>query len=235
MATFSEYPSYIREWIHHLNENFDLDNRLNQVFDGLKFDQDYLNWNKNNSPQGRITAIKDRVWGMIELDLVSGRLVDCPLFQRLRSISQLGFSYLTYPTARHSRFEHSLGVYYVVNRLLESFEVEAARFSGVTSDKPVRIEKPDSQLLLHAALLHDIGHAPNSHATEKIYELYQEDRTIGKLSIAELFASYEKICSRKGLKKNPSLSELVSVLIVTSQRYQQFYNDLVDREELPTH
>ena len=58
---------------------------------------------------------------MIEVEPGDSWLLDCPLFQRMRHVRQTGFTYLTYPNAQHTRFEHSLGVYFVVKRLLATF------------------------------------------------------------------------------------------------------------------
>ena len=96
---------------------------------------------------------------MIEMDACSLRIIDCPIFQRLRTIRQLGLSFFTYPTAQHSRFEHSLGVYHVISRLLAEFQItvqnEDTFGNGI---KAVAVETSEETLVKHAALLHDIGH-----------------------------------------------------------------------------
>ncbi len=85
-------------------------------------------------------------------------------FQRLRFIRQLGYAWLVYPGAEHSRFTHSLGVYHVAKRLMEKLKIP---------DERTRI------LVLCAALLHDIGHGPFSHQFERFlksinYKFYQK-------------------------------------------------------------
>ena len=96
------------------------------------------------------------------------RLIDCPEFQRLRRIKQLGFSYLTYPTAVHDRFSHCIGVAYLVGEIIDRLRGMA---DGVTFDDPdgkVSLSRDEFKLLLQVAgLLHDIGHGPFSHAFEK--------------------------------------------------------------------
>lgn len=79
-------------------------------------------------------------------------------FQRLRRIKQLGFSEFIYPGATHTRFSHSLGVYYIAKRLLEI----------VKSKQPDEYAEISGQHALTAALLHDIGHGPFSHAFESV-------------------------------------------------------------------
>ena len=104
-------------------------------------------------------AIRDPVWGYIHLPQPLLSIVDTEDFQRLRNISQLGFVHLVYPGARHSRFEHSLGVYH----LAKQFLVRLLR-----SDPPLDLEDEDIRVFLAATLLHDIGHYPFSHTLEEL-------------------------------------------------------------------
>jgi HD superfamily phosphohydrolase len=97
-------------------------------------------------------AIKDPVHGYIQVDSELLPLLDSPEVQRLRYIRQLGFSYLVYPGAHHTRFEHSLGAMHL-----------AARMSV-----QINLPRMDHLLVMSAALLHDIGHGPFSHAIEGI-------------------------------------------------------------------
>jgi len=106
----------------------------------------------------RYKIIIDPVHGDIGLSKLETELIDTPTFQRLRRITQLGFAYTVYPNARHSRFEHSLGVMHIMSRILESLR---------SKDKNA-VSKDDFRKLRIAALLHDIGHYPYSHLMEKI-------------------------------------------------------------------
>lgn len=106
----------------------------------------------------RHKIIIDPVHGDIGLSELETELIDTPTFQRLRRIKQLGFAYTVYPNARHSRFEHSLGVMHIMTRILES--VRDRNNDAVSDD--------DFRKLRIAALLHDIGHYPYSHLMEKI-------------------------------------------------------------------
>jgi HD superfamily phosphohydrolase len=106
----------------------------------------------------RHKIIIDPVHGDIGLSKLETELIDTPTFQRLRHIKQLGFAYTVYPNARHSRFEHSLGVMYIMSRILESFR----------SKNKKDVPDEDFRKLRIAALLHDIGHYPYSHLMEKI-------------------------------------------------------------------
>ena len=103
-------------------------------------------------------VIRDPIHDYIELDELALALIDTPQVQRLRRIRQLGFSNMVYPGANHTRFEHSLGVYHLARQL-----------GG-------QVEERRREELLAAALLHDIGHGPFSHATEALIERYTRKR-----------------------------------------------------------
>src|SRR5258707_401971 len=69
---------------------------------------------------GGVKAIKDAVWGMIDVQPCECVVLDSPPLQRLRRIRQLGVTYLTYPTAGYSRFEHTLGAMHQAERMLRA-------------------------------------------------------------------------------------------------------------------
>lgn len=100
--------------------------------------------------------IKDPVHGYVEVEDSALELLDSPPLQRLRYIRQLGFSYLVYPGANHTRFEHSLGTMYLSDIACRS----------------LRLSDEERTLVTTAALLHDIGHGPFSHASELLLEEY---------------------------------------------------------------
>lgn len=92
-------------------------------------------------------------------------VIDTPLIQRLKYISQLGAVYNVFPTARHTRFEHTLGVVICANRIWESL------YENGSLDSVSEIER--KRILLNirmAAILHDVGHCPFSHASETILD-----------------------------------------------------------------
>lgn len=97
-------------------------------------------------------------------------LLDSFFIQRLRNISQMGLLQFVYPEARHSRFDHSLGVYWILKRILDTpLWIE---FFKSKNTRPLR------KVLLHAALLHDIGHGPFSHLSEQLLEWYNLDKAL---------------------------------------------------------
>lgn len=104
----------------------------------------------------REKAFRDPVHDFITLkEPLFIELIDTPEFQRLRRIRQLGASYGTYHGAEHSRFGHSLGVLWIMTRILDRF-----RTLGVPLDES------RATVAKAAALLHDVGHGPFSHALE---------------------------------------------------------------------
>jgi uncharacterized protein len=103
-----------------------------------------------------VKIIKDPVHGYVEVEDFALALLDSPPLQRLRYIRQLGFSYLVYPGANHTRFEHSLGTMFLA-------DVAARRFG---------LSEEDRTLVVAAGLLHDIGHGPFSHASEPLMEQF---------------------------------------------------------------
>ncbi|MBD3253636.1 MAG: HD domain-containing protein [Candidatus Lokiarchaeota archaeon] len=106
--------------------------------------------------------ILDPVHGPIPLTSLEVKLISQPIFQRLRKISQLSMTSLIYPGATHSRFLHSLGTLYVMEKMLHSLKSEIKLLSSNESGFKI------AQKMRVAALLHDIGHLPFSHTFEKI-------------------------------------------------------------------
>lgn len=106
--------------------------------------------------------VKDPVHGYIEVPDELVPLLDSAAVQRLHYIKQLGFVYLVYPGANHTRFEHSLGAMHLAGRAAES----------------LGLSKEENLLVQTAGLLHDIGHGPFSHASERLaaeYEAFSHD------------------------------------------------------------
>jgi uncharacterized protein len=89
------------------------------------------------------------------------QIIDTAEFRRLARISQLGLVSLVYPAAHHTRFEHSLGVYRMALRYLRQLATDE-RFCDL-------VQVPDAELLIVAALLHDLGHWPFCHPIEDMH------------------------------------------------------------------
>jgi HD superfamily phosphohydrolase len=105
------------------------------------------------------TVLRDAVWGDVALGPLEIALIDTPVFQRLRRVKQLGLTELVFPGARHTRFEHSIGVFHLAG-------LAVARLRAAPGAPA--IEASDERALAAAALLHDVGHYPFSHAVEEL-------------------------------------------------------------------
>ena len=110
--------------------------------------------------------IRDPLWNNIILDDLAIRLVDTRAFQRLRYVRQLGLAYLVYPGATHTRFEHALGAWHLAGRTIDLLQAR-----GDLKRQP----EGEARVVAVAALLHDIGHYPFSHALEEIGAPHHED------------------------------------------------------------
>jgi uncharacterized protein len=115
-----------------------------------------------------MASVKDRVFrdpvhGLIEfkgVDRPIAELLETLAMQRLRRIKQMGFAWLVYPGAEHSRFGHALGAFHIAQRVTRRLEL-------------------DARTALHvkvAALLHDVGHGPFSHAWEHVFAGHDHER-----------------------------------------------------------
>lgn len=121
------------------------------------------------------TLFNDPIYGFIaiETDLIL-QLINHPYFQRLRRISQMGLSSLVYPGAHHTRFEHAIGAMHVMQKAIE-----------VLLTKGIQISAQEREAMQIAILLHDIGHGPFSHATEKtlLHGIHHETISLRVISL----------------------------------------------------
>ena len=160
---------------------------------------------KGYKPSGyaKNKVIHDPVWGTTLFYKWELKILDSPLLQRLRNISQLGLTMLTYPSAHHTRFEHTLGVMSVVTKMVHHINQDAE--GQMISDE-------DFYTLRLAALLHDIGHCFCSHLSESIY---------GKLiEFAKLKKSYD-------IFKTAKAHEIFAYIIINTDEFQNFIKEEV--------
>ena len=134
--------------------------------------------------------IRDAVHGDIQLGPLEIELIDTLEFQRLRGIKQLGTAYLVFPSALHTRFEHSLGTSWMAQRIID---VRAAQTTRCNDD--------EAQLIRVAALLHDITHIPFGHTLEderRVLPRHDKDRD----RIAHFFEAggVARILEREGIR-----------------------------------
>lgn len=126
---------------------------------------------------GRIYEIRDPIHGFVTLNDWERDIINHPVFQRLRRIRQLGMTDMVYPGATHTRFEHSLGVMHVATRMFDHIVERRLDFlKNELSFTEGGLEK-DRVFVRLSSLLHDVGHAPFSHAAD---ELMDKDKTTGR-------------------------------------------------------
>ena len=141
--------------------------------------------------------IKDPVHGYIEVPAEILPLVDSPALQRLHHIRQLGFAYLVYPGANHTRFEHSLGAMHLASLLCRHLGFGTA----------------ETRTICCAALLHDIGHGPYSHASERLMQEYTQ------FSHDDIREQLKEPILAKQFEINSISPDEVAALISGSHRY----------------
>ena len=183
--------------------------------------------------------IRDPVHGLVvfsgsdKFEQLIWSLINAPEFQRLRRIKQLGFSELVYPGATHTRFSHSVGVFYTARELVGLLRnILGADFS-----------QESANVAICAALLHDLGHGPFSHTFESVEKARGARKTHEKWA-AEIITDETvvgKILSDYDVKLPAQVSELLKheypVDIYSSIVSSQFDADRVDyirRDKLMT-
>ncbi|MDG7049932.1 MAG: HD domain-containing protein [Nitrososphaerota archaeon] len=133
--------------------------------------------------------IVDPIHDFIRVRDTELKIIDSPIFQRLRRIRQLSGAHLTYPSAQHSRFEHSLGVMHIAGQAAMSLKEKG--FLKTDQIQEIRL----------AALLHDVGHGPFSHLFEEVLQIKKKisHEEIGKKIIQE--SEIGDILSKSGFDK----------------------------------
>ena len=157
-----------------------------------------------------ITQIRDPVHGYIYVNELECKIIDSPVFQRLRKIRQLASAHLTYPGALHTRFEHCIGSMHLAKRAANHLKSQEI------------INKDLSNELSIAALLHDIGHGPFSHLFEEV--LHEKgithenitDRIIRETEIADILSKF-----------GVNVKKFSNLCVGTSKNHPRFMNDII--------
>jgi len=97
-------------------------------------------------------SIRDPLYGFVNLSKKETEIIDTFVFRRLQNIKQLSHAFVVYPSAVHTRFEHSLGALHVADRMCQQLE----------------LDRKERELVRLSILLHDIGHGPFSHLFENV-------------------------------------------------------------------
>lgn len=104
--------------------------------------------------------VYDIIHGNIIIDPLAKRIIDTEEFQRLRNIKQLGCCNYIFPSATHTRFEHSLGVYHLAKRYIKI----------LSEKKKEAFQNDDIICITIGALIHDLGHGPYSHLFDELFD-----------------------------------------------------------------
>jgi HD superfamily phosphohydrolase len=158
-----------------------------------------------------VAEIRDPVHGYIKLTDVERDLIDSPFVQRLRRVHQLAGSYLVYPGAVHSRFEHVVGTMHLAGQVAESL----SRTSRVSLDQ--------IQEARIAALLHDVGHGPFSHTFE---EVLAEKSTTTHEDISQRIISKTSLSDVLG-KHGFSSKKISSFAVGKQTKFPPFMNEII--------
>jgi uncharacterized protein len=137
--------------------------------------------------------VRDPIHQFIYLPPEEWRAVDTPIFQRLRRIEQLAMTHLVYPGATHTRLEHSIGVRDVARRLCDQLE----------------LDEDQRRPVLHAALLHDVGHGPFSHVSEQVLDQISGARDVHEAISVALIRTNERLRDALGEDNCNAAADLV--------------------------
>lgn len=175
----------------------------------------------------RPKQINDAVWGTVELLPWEVAILDTPLLQRMRGVRQLGLAHLVFPGAVHDRLEHIVGVVGAVERIVNSIDRQIERWNrdprNSARNLPA-IQLGDRHRLRLAAIFHDVGHGPFSHALEPVLEVISplgtsDDSATGwRADIAKV---RDVLKAQYRLNSSPSTSEIMAVMMILSDAVGQ--------------
>lgn len=158
-----------------------------------------------------VRYIRDVLYGMIALSETEYRLINTEAFLRLQKIKQLSHTYLVYPSAMHTRFEHSLGAMHVAGLICEK----------------LGLDHEMTRLVRIAALLHDVGHGPFSHLFESVLEpLNPQKGAIHELITRKMILDDPEIKSILG-KDRHAIAELLNDDTNLVQKKWRLMSDIV--------
>lgn len=166
-----------------------------------------------SQPQPKIyeegKLIRDAIGGCWYFDKEDVSLLDSTFIQRLRRVHQNGLAYQTYPCARHTRFEHTLGVTILVDKMAKEL------WSHLKDKDKHLVDTETTRKLKFAAILHDCGHGSFSHVSEEIYNSYPEVQ--------------DEYKNPKFSKSQNKPHEIISYYIVTNKKFQDFLDMIADK------
>jgi HD superfamily phosphohydrolase len=172
--------------------------------------------------------IYDSIHGMISISKVAAMIIDHPIFQRLRHLKQLGACSYVFPNAVHTRFEHSLGTYYLCKKILNSIKINSSTIELTKplinilnlqqyikeSDK-IELDEYIIELISIGGLCHDIGHGPYSHMFDDIF-------------IPEIIRKYPDIDFGENILHENRSTELLKIIISETEFKHIINNDEIN-------
>ena len=165
-------------------------------------------YNPRNSGE---KVVRDVIGGFVKLLPHEIAIVDSPIFQRLRNIFQTSLTLYTYPTANHSRFEHSLGCLSMADKIINTINTRQPNLLNIQEQYVIRL----------AALLHDIGHTPFSHASESYFEDYKDLKKVRE--------------SNRDFFEEAAPHEILGYHILNSNAFKELWKKIVSVCEPPLH
>lgn len=167
--------------------------------------------------------MRDPIHGFVKLFDKEMALINTRVFQRLRRIRQLAMTFLVYPGAVHTRFDHSIGVMHIAGRIC----------AKLRELNPEIVREEDIARIRFSALLHDIGHGPFSHVSEALLEKYAPNQT-------QIGATREKIHEKITVDILETDTEINAILsaeerdfvveMIRGQETQNWQRDIVSSE-----
>ncbi len=143
-----------------------------------------------------VDVIRDPIWTTIPLTIWEKRLLRTRPLQRLQDINQMGVAYVSFPGASHTRLQHSLGTMQAMEVLFQSVDFSKSYGRRLAASKEsLRIFH---QTLRFIALLHDVGHAPYSHACEEVFVRHPEILDLSEKDISTLPDCLRECVIQKG-------------------------------------
>ncbi len=169
-------------------------------------------------------SIKDPVHGIITLSNIAVSIIDTDVFQRLKDIKQLGLCYQVYPSANHTRFEHSIGVYHLAKEMIIHLQ---------KNQPELNITNKLVELVSIAGLTHDIGHACYSHLFDNCLKDLSKE-----LGISDVLINHENrsmillkyIVSKTNILLTDSDIELICNLIEPKESNNEYYFQIVSNK-----
>ena len=157
--------------------------------------------------------IFDIIHGNIEVCRIGKEIIDTPEFQRLRKIKQLGCCYLVFPSAVHTRFEHSIGVYHLAKQYIENLDPLNKYFT-----------EREKLCIRIAGLIHDIGHGPYSHLFDDLVDRGKNHEYRSGCLLKIMNIKYDLGFSREEINFIIDVINPKSDIIVNKYKYQIISN-----------